>query len=63
MLVNLEIQRVKYEKNSAFFSFCVFSLRNNSTPSLFYVLSRGLREILLFNSILPLLRKRLTMQH
>ena len=59
MLVNLEIQRVKYEENSAFF--CVFSLGNNSTPSLFCVLSRGLREILLFNSILPLLRKRLTM--
>ena len=61
MQVNLEIQRVKYEENSAFFSFCVFSFGNNSTPSLFCVLSRGLREILLFNSILPLLRKRLTM--
>ena len=42
MLVNLEIQRVKYEKNSAFFSFCVFSLGNNSTPFLFCVLSRAI---------------------
>ena len=42
MLVNLEIQRVKYEENSVFFSFCVFSLGKNSIPSLFCVLSRGL---------------------